>query len=150
MWFNKEGKKERKTVRNEMSRVSKEIWQLIILKDCIPKCLELSCAVVNLTFSASPSRSQSRGKLILKKNGKYMVTGQSKALFSILQRHLQWNTWEKLNTFSWAVVGQLLATGAWRFPPVVYIQFEKMHLYYIYATRHLNRKGHWCFTITLS
>lgn len=85
---------------NEVSKVSKKIWRRMISKDSILNGLVLLCDSHTLLW----------------KNGKYMVAGQSTALFSVLQRHLQSKTWEEPSTFSWAVVDRLLATGAWRFP----------------------------------
>lgn len=84
------------------------------------------------------------------KAGKYMVAGQSTALFSILLRCSLGKTREKLSTFSWAVVEWLLATGAWRSPPAAYIHFEETHLNYTYATPNVKRERHWSFTITFS
>lgn len=105
----------RQIVRSEMLKVSKETWQLIILKDCIPKGLELSCVGLILTLPASSSGSQLKGKRALKK--KCQIYGYWSVQSLVLcSPETQARTWEELSTFSWAVVGQLLATGAWRFP----------------------------------
>lgn len=149
MWFN-ETEKNSRDKRSEIKcqRFQRKSDSLFFQRTALPAVW--SFYVLDLTLSASSSGSQPKVKRILKQNGKYMVAGQSTALFSILQRHLQWKTWEELSTFSWAVVGWLLATGAWRFP-WRHIFSLKGRVYTTHTPLQTsNKKRQWCFTITFS
>lgn len=112
---------------------------LLFERTAFPEGLELSCASWNLTLIASFAGSQLRGKgAPQKKKGKYIVTGQPRALFYVLQGRLQWKTRGAEHFFLRSCWPD---TGNWRveISPAAHIQFETTHSYCTYATP--NREG---------
>lgn len=120
-----------------MSEVSKEIWQLIVSKSCIPNGLELLCAGVNLTLFFNPKE---RGEHTAEK---WQIYGCWSIHSFVLYPPETLRVKDLRGAEHFFLSSCRPATGNWRveISPATYIQFEKTHLYHTDATPNFKQKG---------